>query len=113
MKQSGTLYYVYIVTNKNRTSLYIGVTNNLQARLSEHWDNRGRFATFAGRYFCFNLVYYETYEYIQDAIDRETEIKKWNRAKKESLIQKKNPDWQFLNEEICGQWPPANIPKRF
>jgi putative endonuclease len=113
MEESGKIYYVYIVTNKNRTSFYTGVTNNLRARLSEHWDNRGRFATFAGRYFCFNLVYIETFEFIQKAIDRETEIKKWNRNKKEALIKLQNPDWYFLNEKICGQWPPTNNPKRF
>jgi len=113
MKDEGKIYFVYIVSSKNRGALYIGVTNNLQARLSEHWDNRGRFATFAGRYFCFNLVYYETFQYIQDAIKRETEIKKWNRDKKVALINSHNPDWKFLNEKICGQWPPKNIPKRF
>ncbi len=113
MKVKEQTYYVYIVANKNRTTLYIGVTNNIQARLTEHWDNRGRFATFAGRYFCFNLVYYETYEYVQDAINRETELKKWNRNKKEALINSQNPGWQFLNEKICGQWPPQNIVRRF
>lgn len=113
MIKTGKTYHVYIVTNKNRTTLYIGVTNNLQARLAEHWDNRGHFATFAGRYFCFNLVYYETFQYIQDAINRETEIKKWSREKKEALINLHNPHWQFMNEKFCGQWPPINRPKRF
>ena len=113
MKVKGQTYYVYIVANKNRTTLYIGVTNNLEARLTEHWDNRGRFATFAGRYFCFNLVCYETFEYVQDAINRETELKKWNRSKKEALINAQNPEWHFLNEKICGQWPPRNIVRRF
>ena len=112
MKEEGKTYCVYIVTNKHRTTLYTGVTNNLRARLAEHWDNRGRFASFAGRYFCFNLVYYESFEFIHDAIKRETEIKKWNRDKKEALINSQNTEWKFLNEKICGKWPPENSIKR-
>lgn len=106
-------YYIYIVTNPNKTTLYIGVTNNLQARIVEHWQNRGKFETFAGRYFCFNLIYYEAFQYIQKAIAREKEIKKWNRTKKEALIQTKNAEWVFLNEKICGQWPPEKIMNRY
>jgi len=109
----GKIYYVYIVTNPNRTTLYIGVTNNLPARITEHWENRGKPETFAGKYFCHNLIYYETFQYIQTAIAREKEIKKWNRKKKEALIDTKNPEWVFLNEEICGCWPPEKIIKRF
>jgi putative endonuclease len=106
-------YYVYIVTNPNRTTLYIGVTNNLQARVAEHWENKGKPETFAGKYFCYNLIYYEIFQYVLDAIAREKEIKKWNRQKKESLIATKNPEWTFLNEKIFGCWPPKNIIKRF
>ncbi|MCX6313200.1 MAG: GIY-YIG nuclease family protein [Sphingobacteriales bacterium] len=106
MHTPGTVYYVYIVTNPNKTTLYIGVTNNLRARILEHWENRNKPETFAGRYFCYHLIYYETFQYIQVAIARETEIKKWNRSKKEALIQTKNPEWIFLNEKICGHWPP-------
>jgi putative endonuclease len=49
----------------------------------------------------------ESYLYIQTAIAREKEIKKWSRLKKEALIALKNPDWHFLNKEICGAWPPS------
>lgn len=113
MHSPGSAYYVYIVTNPNKTTLYIGVTNNLPVRIVEHWENRSLPETFAGRYFCYNLIYYEAFQYIQKAIAREKEIKKWNRNKKEALIQTKNPEWRFLNEKICGQWPPEKIIKRY
>lgn len=106
-------YYVYILTNPNRTTLYIGVTNNLQARVIEHWENKGKPETFAGKYFCYNLIYYEVFQYVHDAIAREKEIKKWNRQKKESLIATKNPEWVFLNEKLYGCWPPNKTLKRF
>jgi putative endonuclease len=107
------IFYVYIITNPNKTTLYTGVTNNLRARIAEHWENRGQPETFAGKYFCYNLIYYETYQYIQVAIAREKEIKKWNRRKKEALIATKNPEWTFLNEKICRCWPPKKISKRY
>lgn len=113
MHTTVSAYYIYIVTNPNKTTLYIGVTNNLQARIVEHWQNRSRPETFAGKYFCYNLIYFETFQSILKAIAREKEIKKWNRTKKEALIQTKNPEWHFLNEKICGQWPPEKIIKRY
>jgi putative endonuclease len=104
---------VYLVTNPNRTTLSLGVTNNISARITEHWENRGQSDTFAGKYFCYNLIYFEAYQYIQMAIAREKEIKKWNREKKENLIATRNPKWVFLNEKICGCWPPKKIAKRY
>ena len=99
-------FYVYILTNPGKTTLYIGVTNNLSRRLAEHWNNRGRVSSFAGKYFCYDLIYYEKHEYILNAIAREKEIKKWSRQKKEDIINSMNPDRRFLNIEICGHWPP-------
>ena len=99
-------YYVYIVTNAERTVLYTGVTNNLAARLKEHYDNRGKPNSFAGRYYCYNLIYCEWHQYIRNAISREKYIKLLRREDKEELISKFNPDWKFLNAEICGEWPP-------
>lgn len=94
-------YYVYITTNPGRTVLYIGVTNDLKRRLKEHWeDGQEKRQTFTGRYFCYNLIYYEYFQYIEQAIARETEIKKWSRAKKEALIAQRNPQWLFLNDQI-------------
>jgi putative endonuclease len=106
-------YYIYIVTNPERTVLYVGVTNNLPQRLVEHWVNRGIPKTFAGRYYCYNLIYYEEFKYVNDAIAREKEIKGWNRQKKINLIKTINSDWTFLNASICEGWPPKEIPTRY
>jgi putative endonuclease len=100
-------YYIYIVTNAARTVLYTGVTNDLVCRLVEHYKNRGKEKTFAGRYYCYNLLYFEEFKYIKDAISREKEIKGWRREKKEALIKTKNPSWMFLNFSVCEQWPPT------
>jgi len=92
-------YFVYLITNKYKSTLYLGVTNNLSRRLKEHADNRiGGFST---HYRCKYLVFYEKFTDINLAIKREKEIKKWNRSKKENLIRKFNPEWRFLNEFVC------------
>ena len=91
-------YYVYILTNYNRTVLYTGVSNNLILRLQQHSeDAMGPKKTFAGRYNCIYLLYFEEYQLIYDAIAREKEIKDLNRNKKEALIKTSNPDLIFLN----------------
>jgi len=71
------LYFVYIVTNHEKTVLYIGISNNLEQRLTEHYFNKGKPKTFAGRFFCYNLIYYEEFQYVNDAIAREKELKGW------------------------------------
>ena len=97
-------YWVYITTNPKKTVLYTGVTNNLERRLSEHIaDNATDKNTFAGKYFCYNLVYFEYHRYVLNAIAREKEIKTWVRVKKEALINSFNPDWRFLNDDIKSQ----------
>ena len=106
-------YYIYIVTNPERNVLYTGVTNNLPERLIEHWTNKGIPKTFAGKYYCYNLIYYEYFSYINNAIAREKEIKSWRRQKKPDLIKTMNPDWTFLNPEVCSGWPPKEIRARF
>ena len=95
-------YYIYIVTNKNKTVLYTGVTNDLNRRLSEHKENSipFRHSSFAGKYNAFYLLYYERFQMIEAAIARENEIKGWRRSKKEALINTINPDWNFLNDDI-------------
>ena len=93
-------FYVYITTNPEKTVLYIGVTNDLTRRLYEHTENKGNKKTFAGKYYCYNLVYYEHFFHIEHAIDREKELKKWRREKKNALIESTNPDWIFLNKEV-------------
>ena len=98
----GHNYFVYIVTNKNKTVLYTGVTNDIYRRLYEHEQNSKPFRhkSFAGQYNVYFLLYYERFEYIEHAITREKEIKGWRRSKKEALINSTNPDWKFLNDEI-------------
>ena len=89
-------YYVYITTNPGKTVLYTGVTNDLSRRLLEHYQNRGNKNNFAGKYYCYKLLYYEYFTDINQAIFREKDIKNLNREKKEELINNKNPKWNFL-----------------
>jgi putative endonuclease len=93
-------FFVYITSNYEKTVLYVGVTNDLVRRLYEHKENKGDKKTFAGKYYCYNLVYYERFSHIEHAIEREKEIKKWRREKKDALIESLNPEWSFLNKEI-------------
>ena len=94
-------YFTYILTNKNKTVLYTGVTNNLKRRLNEHQeDAKGAKNTFAGKYNCYYLVYYERFQLIDHAIKREKEIKGWKRDKKEKLIEDFNSEWKFLNDKV-------------
>lgn len=88
-------YYVYITTNPRKTVLYTGLTNDLKTRMGQHYANRGQEDTFAGRYYCYNLIYFEHFEDIEQAIDREKEVKKMRRALKEKLIAEMNPSLSF------------------
>ena len=101
MKTIGTHnYYVYILTNRTKTVLYTGVTNNLKDRLYYHNNPEPFSKAFTARYKCNYLLYYEHFFEINDAIRREKEIKGWSRNKKETLIRSVNPEWRFLNEEV-------------
>lgn len=102
MKPIGTHnYFTYITTNKNKTVLYTGVTNDLKYRLWQHEeDSKSSKKSFAGKYNCYHLIYFERFQYIEHAIEREKEIKGWIRKKKEKLINDFNPNWRFLNSEI-------------
>jgi putative endonuclease len=94
-------YFVYITTNLNKTSLYTGVTNDLERRLWEHREDvKHGGKSFAARFNCTHLVYYEHFDYIQDAIDREKQIKGWKRFKKDNLINSFNPGWEFLENDL-------------
>ena len=95
-------YFVYITTNPGKHVLYTGVTNDLYTRMVQHYTNRGIRDTFAGKYYCYNLIYFERFDNPEDAIQREKEIKGWRRSKKVELIKSQNPQWKFLNEEIKG-----------
>src|SRR5215470_17681289 len=109
MRVSPITYYVYILTNYSRTTLYTGVTNNLEQRIIEHYLNANSGKSFTGKYHVYYLLYYEMFDYINDAIAREKEIKGWTRKKKEALIASMNAGFKFLNEELFGEWPPKNV----
>jgi putative endonuclease len=94
--------YVYIVTNKNKTTLYIGVTSNLTGRIYEHKDHKYK-NSFSDMYNAELLVYYEAFDSIEAAIEREKQIKKWNRQKKEALINSINPGWMDLYENVLKE----------
>lgn len=98
MKRGGC---VYILTNKNKTTLYVGVTADLYVRIQEHKNGINK-NSFTYRYNLHYLVYYEFCSTIEEAIAREKEIKKWRREKKENLINSINPLWNDLsdNEDI-------------
>lgn len=87
-------FFVYILASKKDGVLYIGVSNNLIRRTLEH--NSGMVKGFTQKYFVHKLVYFETYTSINDAIRREKQLKKWNRAWKVRLIEKENPNWNDL-----------------
>lgn len=93
-------YYVYMLTNKVKTVLYIGVTNELKERIYYHQNPEPYSKAFTAKYKCFYLVYFEHYQDIITAIDREKQIKGWTREKKNKLIDDSNPGWKFLNDEI-------------
>ena len=90
------VYYVYIITNKAKTVLYTGLTNNLKRRLYEH-KNKLNPSSFSAKYNVHYLLYYEKFTWIQLAIARETEIKGWLRIKKIDLVKTMNPELNFLN----------------
>ena len=94
-------YYVYIITNKYRSTYYIGVTNNLGKRLRQHQENiEKRIKTFASRYQIQHLVYYEEFSWVQLAIAREKELKGWRRDKKLDLIRSFNATFEFLEDRF-------------
>ena len=91
-------YFVYILTNKNNTVLYTGVTNNLLRRVYEHKEKL--VDGFTKRYNCSKLVWYEIYDDSYSAISREKQIKAGSRKKKHELINSNNPDWKDLYNDI-------------
>ena len=90
--------YVYIMTNKSHTTLYIGVTYDLCKRIYQH-KNHLKKNSFTDKYNLEYCIYYEELPYFDLAIQREKELKKWNRQKKEDLINVKNPEWKTLVTE--------------
>jgi putative endonuclease len=95
-----TTYFVYIMASKRNGTLYIGVTNNLIKRVYEHKSDIVE--GFTKKYSVHKLVYYEETADIYGAIQREKSLKKWNRKWKIKLIEKFNPNWKDLYEEVIG-----------
>jgi putative endonuclease len=91
---------VYILANRPYGTLYIGVTSNLEARVSTH--KQDLIDGFTRRYGIHRLVYYEFMESMEDAIRREKRLKKWNRSWKFRLINRMNPEWNDLFDEFWG-----------
>jgi putative endonuclease len=89
-------YFVYIMTNPSRT-LYAGVTNSLRRRVREH--KLKLTPGFAAKYNITRLVYFESFEDVRNAIEREKEIKSWTRAKRIALVESTNPKWDDLSRE--------------
>ena len=92
-------YYVYILTNRHRTVLYTGVTNDLIRRVYEHKAHLDQ-GSFTAKYNVEYLVYYESATDVNAAIAREKQIKGWNRKRKNQLIEGKNPTWNDLYGSI-------------
>ncbi len=90
--------YVYIMTNKSRSTFYIGVTNDLWRKVAEH--NNGIGSKFVQKYNLFDLVYYEHFFDIRYAIRREKQLKNWHREWKLNLIKTMNPDMKDLKKDL-------------
>lgn len=91
--------HIYIMSNQYRTTFYIGVTSDLQVRVWQHLnDNEG--SAHVKKYKLFDLVYYEHFERITDAIDREKQLKNWHQGWKVNLIKSVNPEMKDLKVDI-------------
>ncbi|MDD5197495.1 MAG: GIY-YIG nuclease family protein [Candidatus Gracilibacteria bacterium] len=93
--------YIYITSNEKRGTLYIGVTSDITKRIWEH-KNTVDPKCFTTRYNCKHLVYYEVFDNIIHAIEREKQLKNWHRDWKINLIEAKNPEWKDLYEDITS-----------
>jgi len=93
MRQDDYQFWVYILSNRSHI-LYIGMTNNLRKRVHDH--RKQTLGTFTTRYKITRLVYCEQFQYVDNAIAREKELKKWTRAQKIALIEAANPTWEEL-----------------
>ena len=92
-------YYFYILTNRNKTVLYVGITNNLKRRITEHKEGINK-KSFTARYNCHMLVYFESFDSASTAIQREKQIKAGPRKQKEQLINRENPNWDDLYDDL-------------
>ena len=93
-------YYVYIMASRRNGTLYVGVTNDLIRRVYEHRESQAD--GFTKKYAVKTLVYFESHDDIDRALQREKNLKRWRRAWKMDLIEKANPDWHDLYDTITG-----------
>ena len=91
------MYYVYIMTNKSNSVLYVGVTNDLERRISEHKNHVVK--GFTQKYNVEKCVYYEVFNKVKDALAAEKTLKGWRRERKFGLINSMNPEMKDLSEE--------------
>jgi len=98
-------YYVYILASLSGT-LYVGITSNLSKRMWQHKEHV--YKGFTSQYQVDRLLYYETFGAVQEAIEREKQLKGWRREKKINLITKENPHW----EDLSGDWF-VDVPRKF
>jgi len=96
-------YYVYILTNVKRNVMYVGVTNDLENRIAAHRDGRG--GAFTRKYRLNTLVLVEEFQYVDEAIAREKEIKGWRRSKKDALVEASNPTWADMADPGVAKGP--------
>ena len=99
-------YWVYIITNKPRGTLYIGVTGGLDDRMERHVNEEG--SKFTSKYKLKMLVYYEEFQFVNDAIAREKQLKNWHRQWKINLIEETNPNWIDLWSKLDSENPEAS-----
>jgi putative endonuclease len=91
--------FVYILTNKKNTTLYVGLTSDIVLRIKQHKEKLDP-KSFTAKYNLNKLVYFEAFQMIGDAIGKEKQLKAGNRAKKIALISSVNPEWNDLYEEV-------------
>lgn len=90
--------YIYIITNETNSVLYIGVTTDLPKRIYEH---RNKLVDgFSAKYHLYKLIYFEVFDNIESALNREKQLKRWHREWKNNLISTNNPKWNDLYDEI-------------
>ncbi len=95
MKGNYYKYYVYLLSSKKNGTLYIGVTNDLERRMFEHKNKL--VSGFTAKYNVNKLMYFEDFQYVNDALKREKQLKNWNRQWKIDLIEKENKEWKDLS----------------
>jgi putative endonuclease len=106
MARSRFEFWVYILASSTGT-LYVGVTNDIGARVAQHREHVG--SRFTSTYTVHRLVHMERFQYVNNAIRREKELKGWSREKKVALIEETNPSWRDLSRDFGKQFKPDGV----